>query len=51
MKFGPVVWKEMSFKMPDDGRQTTDGRQTKSDRNTSPLAFGSGELKYDDAIQ
>ena len=47
MKFGPVV-QEMSFKEKVNGRTdgcTTDGRQTKTDHNSSPQAFCSGELK------
>ena len=48
LKFGPVVQEEMSFKskFTDDGRRLHYGRQTKSDHNTSPWAFGSGELKH-----
>ena len=42
MKFGPVVQKEMSFK---EKSLPTDGRRTKTDHNSSPWAFGSGELK------
>ena len=38
LKFGPVVQEEM-FK------EKVYGRRTKTDHNTSPRAFGSGELK------
>ena len=38
MKFGPVVQEEMLFK------EKVYARRTKSDQNTSPWAWGSGEL-------
>ena len=40
--FGPVV-QEMSFK--EKVYRLMDGRQTKTNHNSSPWAFGSGELK------
>ena len=41
-KIGPGVSKKKSFKRA-YGR--TDGRRTSVDRNSSPLGFGSGEVK------
>ena len=49
MKLGPVVQEEMLLKQKlygrTDRRMMHDGRQTKTDHNTSPRVFGSGELK------
>ena len=52
IKFGPVVWEEMSFKekvygqwMLEDGGRAHYGGGTKIDHNTSAWAFSSGELK------
>ena len=47
MKFGQVVQEEMSFKERFTGGLTDRG-WTKNDHNSSPWAFGSGELKSGD---
>ena len=44
VKFGPVVQEEMLFKEKVFGRGMHCGRRTKTDHNTSPWAFSSGEL-------
>ena len=45
MKFGPVIQEEMLFKEKVSGRGMHAGRRTKTDHNTSPWAFSSGELE------
>ena len=50
-EIGPVVQEEMSFKEKVYGRRMIeDGCTTKTDHNTSPWAFGSGELKSSHSI-
>ena len=52
MKFGPVAREEMLSKdqvygrwTAEDRRRAHDGHRTKSEHNTSPLFYGSDELK------